>query len=401
MNTRVNWLACGVTAGLVMLLGCGSDGKGGVDEDEDTQAPTVIIAFPPADTTIVGAVTVFAEATDDFGVSHIEFFADAVKSHTDSTMPYTYEWNCSAMTDSTIHTVFAKAWDHAGNAGVSETLSVLVRSSDFVPPEPTSDLHVTDSSRSSITLSWTAPDDQGPYDRAALYDLRYVRTDIDSLSWESATRVEGEPTPGNPGTTQTMVVEGLTWGTQYTFALRTMDHVGNWSPISNLTRGTAYEDISTQKFADCPMSPGGDHYYRGFYLTSVPVGQLASVTLYLSSHVAGHYVVLLTARADRYDGALIGTARAELDLTEDSDTNVATEFRFPLPLVDADSVVTFALLPVSWPAGNLALYYAQASCPGGCENSCPIIETEHTMPPLDTFRGYGMGAKVTYIEWIP
>jgi hypothetical protein len=392
-------MAIGVVALMVLSSGCGSDSGGG-DNGGDHTAPVVTIAFPPPDTTVIGTVTVFAEATDNIAVSHIEFFADAVKCYTDSTMPYTYEWDCSSMEDSTSHTVYVKAWDAAGNAGTSETLSILVRSNDFVAPAQILDLRVVDSSRSSITLSWTSPADEGPYDRTAAYEVRYIRTDIDQVTWDGASRAEGEPVPGVPGTVETMTVTGLTWGTHYIFAMRTQDHVGNWSEISNLATGTAYEDISTRTFADCPMSPGGDHYHRGFYFTQVPSGQLATVSLYLSSQVAGRYVVLLTARADRYDGTLIGVARAEVELSADVYSNTATEFRFPLPVVVADSVVTFTLSAVTGPPGDLSLYYAQANCPGGCENSCPIIETNGTEPPLDAFRGYGVGARVTYIEWL-
>jgi hypothetical protein len=88
----------------------------------------------------------------------------------------------------------------------------------------------------SVTLSWTAPGDDGRVGTAALYEMRFSTSAIDSTNWSGATVVSGMPAPRPAGTTQNVTVSGLTNGTTYWFALRTRDDAGNWSGISNVVR---------------------------------------------------------------------------------------------------------------------------------------------------------------------
>lgn len=86
----------------------------------------------------------------------------------------------------------------------------------------------------SVTLTWTAPGDDGQSGTATQYDLRYLTTSISETNFASGTTVTGEPTPAVAGTTQTCTVTGLNYGTTYYFALKTADERGNWSTISNI-----------------------------------------------------------------------------------------------------------------------------------------------------------------------
>ena len=63
--------------------------------------------------------------------------------------------------------------------------------------------------------------------RRASYDIRY-RTDgaVNESNWASATQVTGEPTPAPAGTSQSMVVSGLSPSTTYYFAIKTSDESG-------------------------------------------------------------------------------------------------------------------------------------------------------------------------------
>ncbi len=86
----------------------------------------------------------------------------------------------------------------------------------------------------SYTLTWTAPGDDGFTGTAAAYDLRYSRTPITTVTWNSATRVTGMPSPHTAGTREAYTVNGLLSNTTYYFAIRTVDRAGNWSAISNV-----------------------------------------------------------------------------------------------------------------------------------------------------------------------
>ena len=91
----------------------------------------------------------------------------------------------------------------------------------------------------TITLTWTAPGDDGQNGTAAQYDLRYMTIPISEANYALCTQVPGEPVPAAAGTTQTFTVTGLNYGTTYYFALKTSDERGNWSTISNVVAKTA------------------------------------------------------------------------------------------------------------------------------------------------------------------
>ena len=129
--------------------------------------------------------------------------------------------------------------------GDTDHTAPVVRSGDTVAPELVLDLAVIDSTASSVTLRWTAPGDDGAEGRASAYDVRFIRTYIDPLAWETATPVSGEPAPRGAGTAQTSAVQGLTSGTSYTSALRACDDVGYWSGISNLVSTTTLSSGGT------------------------------------------------------------------------------------------------------------------------------------------------------------
>ena len=86
----------------------------------------------------------------------------------------------------------------------------------------------------SVTLSWTAPGDDGRVGTAAAYDLRYAEQMITDSDWELAVRVQGVPNPERAGTIQTVTVSGLDAEKRYYFGLKTTDEAGNWSGLSNI-----------------------------------------------------------------------------------------------------------------------------------------------------------------------
>ena len=88
----------------------------------------------------------------------------------------------------------------------------------------------------SVSLTWTAPGDDGNIGTATQYDMRVSTSTITLANWNAATAVPGLPAPLANGSRQTAIVRSLTRGTTYYFAIRTRDDAGNWSGISNLVR---------------------------------------------------------------------------------------------------------------------------------------------------------------------
>lgn len=99
-----------------------ANGGGGTS---DTQAPTVSITAPTAGATVSGTVTVNASATDNIGVTKVEFYVDGALKSTDTTSPYSWSWDSTTAANGT-HSLTAKAYDAASNVGTSAAVSVSV-----------------------------------------------------------------------------------------------------------------------------------------------------------------------------------------------------------------------------------------------------------------------------------
>src|SRR6185436_4170238 len=81
---------------------------------------------------------------------------------------------------------------------------------------------------------WSSPGDDSHVGRAVAYDMRVSTAPINEANFGSASPVDGVPAPAADGTAQQVVVRGLTPGTRYYFAIKTVDDAGNWSAISNV-----------------------------------------------------------------------------------------------------------------------------------------------------------------------
>lgn len=104
---------------------------------------------------------------------------------------------------------------------------------DTVAPAPVTDLAVNQVGTHSVTLRWTATGDDGFAGNAGSYDLRYSLSPIDEANFAQATAVTGIPAPATPGTLESFKVSGLVPSTDYYFALKVRDNVGNASSLSN------------------------------------------------------------------------------------------------------------------------------------------------------------------------
>jgi hypothetical protein len=104
----------------VSYIANGSGGGGG-----DTTAPTVSVTAPANGATVSGTVSVNATASDNVGVSKVEFYVDGTLRSTDTTSPYSYSWDTTTFSNSS-HTIVAKAYDAANNIGTSSNVTVTV-----------------------------------------------------------------------------------------------------------------------------------------------------------------------------------------------------------------------------------------------------------------------------------
>jgi hypothetical protein len=91
----------------------------------DTTAPTTAITSPAAGATVSGTTTISASASDNVGVTKVEFYIDSVLKGTDTTSSYSYSWVTTSYSNGA-HTLYTKAYDAAGNVGTSASRSVTV-----------------------------------------------------------------------------------------------------------------------------------------------------------------------------------------------------------------------------------------------------------------------------------
>jgi hypothetical protein len=135
---------------------------------------------------------------------------------------------------------------------------------------------------------WTAPGDDGNVGTATAYDIRMSLSPITLSNWSSATPLNGLPSPGAAGTSQNFEVRGLTRGTTYYFAIRTVDDASNWSGISNVLRWDWIIDTAPPA---APSNVQGDRQSSNVHLTwnANAEPDLAGYSVYRSTSPSSGY----------------------------------------------------------------------------------------------------------------
>jgi subtilase family serine protease len=91
----------------------------------DTTPPTTSITAPANGATVSATVSVTASASDNVGVTKVEFYLDGTLKSTSTTSPYSWSWDTTTATNAS-HSLVSKAYDAAGNIGTSSTVTVTV-----------------------------------------------------------------------------------------------------------------------------------------------------------------------------------------------------------------------------------------------------------------------------------
>jgi hypothetical protein len=132
----VTWSSTGVADGQYQLSARARDAAGNqgtsagvaiiVHNTGDTAAPAVTMTAPLAGATVSGDVTVSANASDNTGVTGVQFLLDgAPLGAEDTTAPYTVTWSSTTAADGA-HQLSARARDAAGNQTTGSAVAVIV-----------------------------------------------------------------------------------------------------------------------------------------------------------------------------------------------------------------------------------------------------------------------------------
>lgn len=100
----------------------------------DTTAPSVSLTSPANGTSVTkgSAVTIAANASDNVGVTKVEFLVNGSVVNTDTSAPYSYSWS-TASAATGVHSISAKAYDTAGNVGTAAAVQLTLTAAPSNP----------------------------------------------------------------------------------------------------------------------------------------------------------------------------------------------------------------------------------------------------------------------------
>ena len=104
----------------LLLTACGGGGSDAPPPTPpvDSTPPTVSAVTVPAGSSVNRVVSLSATASDAGGISEVRFLVDGAQVGSDTTAPYTFDWDTSALADGQ-YALTAEAVDTAGNTAQS------------------------------------------------------------------------------------------------------------------------------------------------------------------------------------------------------------------------------------------------------------------------------------------
>jgi chitodextrinase len=197
----------------------------------DTTPPGVSLTAPAEGSSVSGTVAVSANATDEVSVAKVEFYVDSALANTDSSAPYTFQWNTTTVANGQ-HLLTAKAYDAAGNFSNS-SYYVTVANGDSQAPTAPANPTAKATAPNSVALTWTASTDN-----VGIAGYRIIRNGVLLTQVGAVTNFQDNQVLPN---------------TQYTYTLTALDVAGNQSPSSSPAAVTTPNVGDSQ----APTTPAG------------------------------------------------------------------------------------------------------------------------------------------------
>jgi hypothetical protein len=222
----ITWDTSGATNGAHNLTAVARDAAGNtttsssVSVTVDNAAPTVSITSPTAGAIVNGTVAINATSADNTGgsgINKVEFYVDGTLAGSDTTSPYSFSWNTTALAFGTSHTLSAKAYDNVTPAHITTSSTVTVTVNDTTPPSTPTNFRTTSTLPKGIVLAWTASTDNVA---VTGYQIRRGGTLITTT------------------TSLTYTDSGLTPSTSYTYTATAIDAAGNASTAATVNTST-------------------------------------------------------------------------------------------------------------------------------------------------------------------
>ena len=336
-----SWNTAAVANGVYILSAKAYDAAGNVGQSanvsvtvfNDTTAPVVSISSPVNNSTAAGTVSVSASASDNVGVTKVEFYLNGVLQVSDNAAPYNFNWNTAAVANG-VYTLSAKAYDAAGNVGQSANVAVTVFNDTTAPVVSITSPVNNSTAAGAVSVTANASDNVG-VTRVEFYLNGVLQTTVTSapfnFTWNTASVSNGSyslsakayDAAGNAGLSPAVSVTVFNDTTAPLVSIAAIANSTALGGIATVTVG-ASDDVGVARVE--------------FYVNSVLQGTLTSApynfTWNTASFANGSYV--LSAKA--FDAAgNVGTS-ADQTVTVFNDTTA--------PLVSINPVST----PTSDPA---------------------------------------------------
>jgi subtilisin family serine protease len=147
-----------------------------------TTPPAVSITSPVSGATVSGAIAITGTATDNAGVSSIQFLVDGHQVASANSSPFSFSWNSANVANGS-HALTVQAYDPSNNMG---SASVTVNVINQTPPPDTTPPTVTitqpgngSTVRGNVQIAVSATDVDSPVAQVSIYvDGRLLCTDI-------------------------------------------------------------------------------------------------------------------------------------------------------------------------------------------------------------------------------
>jgi YVTN family beta-propeller protein len=156
----------------------------------DTTGPAVSVTSPAGGTQVTGTVAITAAATNAVGVASVTFFVDGAAIGTDTSSPYSVNWNAGSAAAGS-HSLRAEARDAAGNVGVSATITVMIAAANRPPSVTITTTPGSSSAPKAVTLAATATDPDGTVTRVDFYEgstlIGSDSTNPFTITWTAST----------------------------------------------------------------------------------------------------------------------------------------------------------------------------------------------------------------------
>jgi len=300
-------------------------------------SPTTSITYPAVSATVNGTVSVAASASDNVGVSRVEFYVNNVLQTTDTASPYVFSWNTSGLSAGS-YTLMTKAYDAAGNVGQSGSVVVTVANDTTAPTTSIS------SPANGSTLSGTATITAGASDNVGVSKVEIYangtllfagNSSPYSYSWNTKSVANGSyaliakayDAAGNVGQSGSVSVTVFNDTTVPTVSI-TAPSAGSTVSGTVAVTASASDNVGVSKV----------EIYRSGTLLSTVSASPYSYSWNTKSVTNGSYPLMAKA----YDAAGNVGQSANVTVTVNNDTTVPTVTAFTLP-----ATATSLTVPVS------------------------------------------------------